>query len=343
MCLHSIYYYYYIRFIFENKKGLQRNIEIGGEECGDEMTLLKLITIFLLMSYICNGCNGSLIGKTFQYILPFYNFELHTTPMVFTNNTDMIEEIKFYDDMQKSTILHVAGSTIASVVVSTTFFYLTPIPITYWAYHIYVFQKSSHMEQKCKFIIDIDENDENRFRSTNKWYFYNIPEVFFNPIVFCLIVYIFLFIVICKYGISKKIIFSLLLFFYTYSFFQQVKDSIDRLTIKREIKLRELQWKCNSLRMSFWKRTQKSFLTFWGFQTDKYGYLVDDKNCQRLENELYSIDESFIDILFKTFTKSILVIFKELYFSISLIDRILIIGFSIIMYKVIKGLSTYIF
>ena len=295
--------------------------------------------IFYLLVYIINPCNGTFINKSFRYLVPFYDFELHTTPMIFTNNTDMIEEMKFYDNMKRSTILHVAGSTIASVAISTTFFYLSPIPISYWAYHIYIFQKSSHMEQKCKFIIDVDENEEERFLTTNKWYFYNIPEFFFNPILFCLFVYIFLFVIILKYGLSKKIIFSLILFFYTYSFFQQVKDSINRLTIKREIKLRELQWKCNSLRMSYWRRAQKSFLSFWGFQTDKYGYLVDDKDCQQLEIELYSIDESFIDILYKTFTKSFLLIFKELYYSISLIDRVLIVTFSLLFYKIIKSLD----
>lgn len=293
----------------------------------------QIICILFLFVIKFNNCSF------LNYIIPFYKFELHPTPLIFTNTTNLKQEMTFYDNMKKYTVIHVAGSTLATVTMYTTFCYLTPIPVIYWSYHLYMFHKSSHMEQQCKF--HINEKEDDRFKTGNKWYDYNIPEFIFSPILFCLTCWGFIIIFTVKYGISKKLFIIILFIFYTYSFFQQIKDSIDRLTIKRDIIKRQLTYECNILRMSYRRRITKNIYSFFGMQTDKLGYLVNDKQCKQLEIDLYSLDESFIDILFKTFTKSILTIFKELYFSISTINKITILCSSFLFYKIIKYVNFF--
>jgi len=293
------------------------------------MTKLLLLSLIFLIRLI--SCSSFL-----NYIIPFYNFTLHDTPLVYNNDTTMENEISFYNDMKKSTILHVAASTVTSVVVVTTMWSVAPIPITYWAYHVYVFQKSSHIKQKCEYLVNDNNNDDKRY---NRGWTPNIPSFFFNPLFFCTVSLIGLILIIVYNKLSiTNIILLGLGFVYMYSFFQEVKISIDKIKIEKDLKLRELLWTCNILRVSYWGRIKKA-LTLSSIQTDDDGYYVNNKECQLLEVEYDTINESFIEILYRTFTKSIISIFRELFYSfssISLIDKILIVIGLIFFYKILS-------
>jgi len=252
----------------------------------------------------------------------------------------MENEISFYNDMKKSTILHVAASTITSVVVVTTMWSVAPIPITYWAYHVYVFQKSSHIKQKCEYLVNDNTNDDKRY---GVGWTPNIPSFFFNPLFFCVVSSIgLILIIVYKLSITNMLLLGLG-FVYMYSFFQEVKISVDKIKIEKDLKLRELLWTCNILRVSYWGRIKKA-LSFSSIQTDDDGYYVNDKECKMLEIEYNTINESFIEILYRTFTKSIISIFRELFYSfssISLIDKILIIIGLTIFYKILRVIKSF--
>lgn len=295
----------------------------------------KIILIFLILSIKCHS-------RVIDYIIPFYNFSLHNTPVIFTNETALKNELNYYKNFKKISLLHVAGSTITSILTITTvglgsslFIYVTPLSLTYWGYHVYVTHKSSHIEQKCKFLIEDDKND-NRFYPPWEEYlqeYLKLPKMLFNPILFAILIYFYVYAYFYLNYKIKKVSFWVILLslFYTFSFLQSVQESNSNLKIKKQILRNELKWTCHVNRMSFRKKITKTIFSLFGIQTDKSGYLVGDTKCKELELEINKTDETFIDILYKTFTRSFLTILKELFNSLKFIDKILMILLSILL------------
>ncbi len=216
---------------------------------------------------------------------------------------------------------------------------MAPISMTYWGYNVYITHKSSHIEQKCKFLLEEDKND---FRFEKTWQDYlRIPQILFNPALFLILSYLFIYFYLWLYQNDsyypkvtriRGVTFWIMLFsfFYTYSFLQSVKASSNKLDIKRVQLKKELTWKCHVNRMTFTRKLKKTLFSFFGIQTDEDGYLVGDKECKELEIRLYEIDESIIDILYQTFTRSFTSIISELFRSVKKTDKLLIIVLSIL-------------
>jgi len=293
--------------------------------------------------------------ETFYYVFPIYDFNLHNTPVIFTNDTEIESEIKYYNKMRKTTIVHTYGSTILSFlgltkflsfgasvgILSSVVLYTTPISLAYWGYNVYITHKSAHLEQKCKFLLNENKIDD-RYQKTWEEYL-RIPKILFNPILFAILIYLFLFVYVLygnyiEFAISTtnikvprvSFLIVLILFFYVYSFFQTIRSSNLKLDVKRGLIRKEIKWKCHVNRMTFTRKLKKTVFSLVGIQSDEDGYLVGDKECMNLELSLYNIEESIIDIMYKTITRSLLSIVKELFNSIRFIDKILIIFISII-------------
>ena len=284
----------------------------------------QVITFLLFGFGVC--------GKLTNIFFPFYNFSMHNSPVVFKNKTKLGNEMKYYAHIKKISLFHVVGSSITSLVVLTSFSYLAPLPLGYWGYHVYMNHKASHMEQQCSFII---VNDDYRFKKS--WHEkITIPEVFFNPVVFLFLIYVFsFFLFFQRYDSAKNVgrgilywIFILLLFLYSYSFIQTIIECRTLLLQERDFKRREIKWKCHLLRMTFWQRIKKTIFSFMGIQTDGDGYVLNEE-CKQLEMDLYKSGYSIIDIFYKTLIRPKITIIREIFNSISLINKIFIISLSI--------------
>ena len=77
--------------------------------------------------------------------------------------------------------------------------------------------------------------------------------------------------------------------------------------------------------MTLWQKFQHWVFGFFKLQTDKLGYVINNE-CIELELELYKINEPLINIFYRTFTRSLLVILKEILNSLSLLNKLFIIS-----------------
>ena len=288
------------------------------------MVLLIIIIYGILINFVNSN-------KIFNALFPIFDFNLHNEPVIMLNETVLKEENEYYKEMRKITLIHAVGSSITTLVGGNIFFFIAPpliLPVTifggvYGGYHIYMNYKSTHIEQTTEFYLNGEKYD-NRFEPTWGEYI-RIPEFLFNPVIFFVLIYIFLFFIYFKnkQSISRILYYIpfILLFVYTFSFLQSIKESNIITREMRVIKRREIKHECHCLRISFWGKVKLYWFSFFSIQTDKLGYYINEK-CTKLELELYAINEPLINILYRTFTRSILVIVNEILNSISLVNKL---------------------
>jgi hypothetical protein len=257
-----------------------------------------------------------------EWVFPFYDFSMHNEETVLVNKTKLGEEMEYYREIKKRSLFHIVGSALTGFVVLNSFAYLAPVTVSYWGYHVYMNHKAAHLEQQYEFYIKYDELDTRYDKTWLEWL--RIPDVLFNPVVFLFLLYLFMFCLTMLAPtlfykttfVNKLIVWTVvvLLFFYSYSFCQALRESHTLQLEQRELKRRELKYNCHVNRMSFFNRLRRSFFgffTFFGFQTDEWGYDT-GKKCQELELELYKTDERMIDILYRTIIQAKLTIVEEI-------------------------------
>jgi hypothetical protein len=270
-----------------------------------------------------------------------------------TNETKLKEQNGYYKEMRKISLVHTVFSSITTLAGFNTFLYIAPftapisVPFTvcsifYGGYHMYMNYKSTHIEQVTEFYLHEDKYDS-RFEPTWQEKI-TIPEFLFNPVVFFVLVYLFTFFLYFfreKFqfvsflkvdSLSLKILltilfylFIFLVFLYTFSFAQCIKESNTLILEKRSLKKREIKHKCHVLRMTFWQKVHHWIFGFFKIQTDKMGYVINEE-CIELELELYKINEPLINIFYRTFTRSYLVILNEILNSLSSLNKLFIIS-----------------
>ncbi len=317
-------------------------------------SLLIICSILPLYKIKCFPNIFNHIGDfTINHFLPFYNFSLHDTPVILTNDTVLIEEARYYNEMRKIGTLHVIGSSVPTVISVTgsiiggtmLFTYGAPLSFLYMGYHIYLTHKSAHLEQKLNFLISEDHLTDMRF--SKGWTEYlRLPRFLFKPWIFAISLYSLLIVVVWKnikrlreiktiesvkiYCIQWAVSLLVLLFvIYFFSFLQMADESNKKLTIKDDFIREELRWKCHVRRMTFMTYITKLFKTLFSLQTDERGYSL-DKDCRKLELELYDLEEPTISIVYKTFVRSFTAIIKELFQSLEMVDKILLITLTVV-------------
>lgn len=281
------------------------------------------IVILLSISVYCSNNWKSII-------FPIYDFSLHNTPVIFNNKTYISNELNFYNNIRKVSFFHVFFSAGMSLVglVHLLPTIITPFTLSYWGYTIYMNYKSAHIEQQCAFLLD-EINMDKKYSQLILGNRLKIPNFIFHPLTFYVILHAYM-LFICKKKNKldiKKLLFILIGLFYMFSFLQEIKHTVDSINIKKMQKLNELKWKCHVNRMTFWRSLMKQITSLWGKQSDKNGYLVGDKECDRIESELMNLmhnKESIIVILIKTLLKPLTTVIIELNRSISTFSKILI-------------------
>lgn len=256
----------------------------------------------------------------FTYIFPMYNFSMHDTPVVYVNDTELVEEVKYFEWMKKISVGHSIVSGVTSVALVGLAPWAVPLPLTYWAYHTYVFHYSSHLRTKCEFEIS-EFNDP--FDKTKFSLLGCIPNYVYEPVFFVFISWFFIVIYtnFVRHKNWKMVILFLIMVIYTYSFFQILKESVDVLDITKSQKLKELKWKCHANRITFRQKMYLVWVSIIGMVTDKDGYII-NKECQKLEQDLSTAGLNLASILYKTFTTPITLIIREILDSIKLRDKI---------------------
>ena len=279
------------------------------------------MNLLLIILVVCIQCSNR-----FQYVFPSYDFKMHNPPVVYVNDTEIQSWKNFYEEMKEISVVHTLVSGVVGLVTTTVFLPAVPLPLGYWAYHTYMLYYSSHMHQKCEFILEGDSLiEQKRFYRSTKLLNY-IPDWLLEPAAFafhCWLAILFYTI----FWKKKKIwhfVLLLLLLFYTYSFFQTLR-SFDKITIvKRNNVMRELVWKCHSLKMTFTEKMKLTWLSFFGMHTDEYGFVINSK-CQKLEEKLNELEINFVSVIYVTIMRSLLTIIREILGGISLTDKFLFI------------------
>lgn len=91
-----------------------------------------MIIIFIIFIILNFGYSF----KYLNYFIPFYNFSLHNTPVILTNETILENELKYYKEIKKISVIHVAGSGIVALTTfglsSIVFSFMAPVTFCYW-------------------------------------------------------------------------------------------------------------------------------------------------------------------------------------------------------------------
>lgn len=274
-----------------------------------------------------------------EYLFPFYNFSMHNHPIVWTNKTHIKEEMGYYREMRKLSLFHTVGSAVGGLFAFT---FITPavatLPVVYCVYYGFMNWHSAHLEQACEdHLFYVDYKYEKPWNERIV-----IPEIVFNPVVFLLLIYIFSFFIFYRcYGNTKSItqksrtflywFCMILLFLYTYSFFQKWRESRHLVNAERDYIRNEIKSRCRKGGLGFWSWVKKEIWSVFGIQTDQDGYNLTPE-CKKLHLDLEKSGESIIEIFFKTIIGPKKTILKEIWYSINWLDKIFFITLATLIF-----------
>lgn len=316
------------------------------------MILIIYILFFTFIELIfCKSNNNEDLFSIKKIIFPFYEFSSHQQPLNYTNLKIIKNEMDYYEEMKKISIFHLTGSTVLSFIgisgklIGFSFFplFTLPVSIPYTLYHLYIYGKSSHLENKYNFLLNIDKYDyryiEEKLESN--WLIIRIltTQEFYMAILCSLITWKFFssienillslknnynLIDVFKsidFMMLYKTIVVIIIFSFLISFIQTYNQLKRRDIIQRNLIKRELRWSCNAYRVDYGKLMIKNMESI---SLDNDGYFVGDEKCNRLEMELYSKKTTLLDVALNTLTKPIFRLIGDVYYSINWIDKTLI-------------------
>lgn len=264
-----------------------------------------------------------------ETIFPFYTFNKHIDIPSYRNETVLKNEINFYKFMHDTAIPHVAISSVATVTILSFYTSFTLFPLSYFAYHIYVMKKSSHMIKSFDFVMNYKDDR----------YIFEKKGIIENYTIKLLKIYMFISIIFYMYFQKcdfKSINFYIpfILYIYLYSFLQTVEELNNVTHAKRESILKRIRWGCNINRISFENKVRLELSSYFNLRTDEDGYILGNEECDNLTEELVNIKYKLIDVFYKMLTRSIMTIFGEIINNINFWDKILIIIATAIFIKI---------